>query len=154
MIKVMFICHGNICRSPMAQSVFSHYVKQEGKEEHFLIDSSATSREEISNPPHHGTKKILSKKNIPLIDHRAKQITNEDAENFDLLICMDNNNVYNLKKIIHEDHHSKISLLLEYANINRDIRDPWYTGNFFETFEDINIGCKALLKTLSQKITS
>lgn len=144
MIKVMFICHGNICRSTMAQSVFSHIVNTNAMSSKFLIDSSATSREEIGNPPHIGTKRILEKNNIKLVDHRAKQITNSDASNFDYLICMDQNNVHNLKRLINRDYHHKISLLLDYPSLYRDIRDPWYTNNFHETYFDVHTGCTHL----------
>ncbi len=148
MIKVMFICHGNICRSTMAQSVFSHIAHTNGMLSNFKIDSSATSREEINNPPHIGTKRILEKNNILLVKHRAKQITPFDAANFDYLICMDQNNIKNLKRIVNKDYHHKISLLLDYASLNRDIRDPWYTNNFNETFEDVYNGCTHLYQYL------
>lgn len=146
MINIMFICHGNICRSTMAESYFSYLVSKEGLSEKFIIDSSATSREEIGNPPHYGTREILSKNNIKLVDHRAKQITKKEAEKSDFLICMDDNNIRNLKRIINKNDYNKISLLLNFASLNRDIADPWYTGNFNLTFNDIEKGCKALLK--------
>ena len=151
MIKVMFICHGNICRSPMAQSIFTHLLKQQKLESNFIIDSSATSREETNNPPHIRTKKILEKNNIRLINHFSKRITKNEAKDFDYLICMDNNNIKNLKSIIEKCEYPKVSLLLSYANINRDIRDPWYTNYFGATFDDIYLGCAALLNNLTKK---
>lgn len=151
MVKVMFVCHGNICRSPMAQSIFSHLVKEKNLDSYFQIDSSATSREEISNPPHYGTINILKKNNIELIEHKAYQITKEKAKEYDYLICMDKNNVYNLKRIIDKSDYYKISLLLSYSDINRDIRDPWYTNNFKDTYDDILLGCTSLLNYLIKK---
>ncbi|MGD1822614.1 MAG: low molecular weight protein-tyrosine-phosphatase [Pleomorphochaeta sp.] len=150
MIKIMFICHGNICRSTMAQSYFSHLLKQESLDSLFVIDSSATSREEIGNKPHYGTKQILSKKGVKLIDHRSKQISKKEANDFDLLVCMDKNNIYNLQRIIDKPNYNKINLLLDYANINRDIADPWYTGNFELTYQDVKIGCESLLKHIKK----
>ncbi len=151
MVKVMFVCHGNICRSPMAQSIFSHLVKEKNLDSYFQIDSSATSREEISNPPHYGTINILKKNNIELIEHKAYQITKDIAKEYDYLICMDKNNIYNLKKIIDKSDYNKISLLLSYSGINRDIRDPWYTNNFKETYDDIYLGCTNLLNFIIKK---
>lgn len=148
MIKINFICHGNICRSTMAESVMRELVKKANVDELFQISSSATSREEIGNSIHWGTIEVLKKNNIPIIPHRAIQITKEAANDCDLLICMDNNNIHNLKKIISSYDYHKISLLLEYANLNRDIKDPWYTGNFDETFSDVLLGCQCLLKSL------
>ncbi len=146
MINIMFICHGNICRSTMAQSYFTHLVNSEGLEDKFIIDSSATSREEIGNPPHYGTRDILKKNNIKLIKHHAKQITSKEAGEANYLICMDSNNIRNLKRIIKKDDFFKISLLLDYTSLNRDIADPWYSGNFEQTFQDIKMGCQELLK--------
>lgn len=148
MIKINFICHGNICRSTMAESVMSELVKNANVENLFQISSSATSREEIGNSIHWGTIEVLKKNNIPVIPHRAIQITKKTANDCDLLICMDNNNIHNLKRIISSSDYSKIRLLLNYANLNRDIKDPWYTGNFDETFSDVLLGCQSLLKSL------
>lgn len=146
MHKIMFICHGNICRSTMAQSYFIHILKQNNLENKFIVDSSATSFEEIGQPPHRGTKMILKSNNIKLVNHKAKRITKIEADEFDYLICMDNNNISNLKRIIDKSNYHKISRLLEFANEKRDISDPWYTGNFDQTFNDVKKGCDALLK--------
>jgi len=151
MVKVMFVCHGNICRSPMAQSIFSHLVKEKSLDSYFQIESSATSREELSMPPHYGTVSVLKKHNIQIIEHKAYQITKEIAKEYDYLICMDKNNVYNLKKIIDKSDYNKISLLLSYSDITRDIRDPWYTNNFKETYDDIYLGCTTLLNFIVKK---
>ena len=131
MVNINFICHGNICRSTMAESVMTHLININGVAGYFNIKSSATSREEIGNPP-----------------HRAVQITEDDASEADLLIVMDQHNIYNLKKLIYKEDFSKIRLLLSYANLDRSISDPWYTGNFKQTYDDVLLGCKALLKDL------
>lgn len=146
MIKVLFICHGNICRSPMAEFVFKDMVKKAGREQEFYIDSAATSTEEIGNSMHHGTRSKLRQMGIPFTDHRARQITIDDYEDYDYLICMDRFNMSNMKHILGEDTDHKMYSLLEFAGLGRDIADPWYTGNFDETYEDVVKGCTALLK--------
>lgn len=130
----------------MAESIMTYLVKKNHMERFFEIKSSATSKEEIGNPIHPGTIAILKKNNIPVIPHRAIQITSRDAQEATILICMDSNNVFNLKRIINSENHSKITLLLNYAHIDRDIADPWYTGNFDITFKDILLGCQFLLE--------
>ena len=148
MIKILFVCHGNICRSTMAQSVFAHMVAQRGLADKFIIDSAATSREEIGNPPHYGTAHKLRQENIPLIPHKARQVTMDDYKNFDYLICMDRNNIRNLRAMVNNDPLGKVSKFLSFAGIDRDIADPWYTGDFDETYDDICIGCRAFLDHL------
>ena len=113
-----------------------------------MIDSAATSREEIGNPPHRGTAHKLQQENIPLIPHRARQVTQADYDNFDYLICMDRNNVRNLRAMLGGDPQGKIYKFLSYAGIDRDIADPWYTGDFDETFEDVLTAGHALLEYL------
>lgn len=146
MIKVLFICHGNICRSPMAEFVFKDMVKKAGRDQEFYIDSAATSTEEIGNSMHYGTRTKLRQMGIPFTDHRARQITIDDYEDYDYLICMDRFNMSNMKRILGEDTDKKMYSLLEFAGLNRDIADPWYTGNFDETYEDVVKGCTAFLK--------
>lgn len=148
MKKILFICHGNICRSPMAEFVFKDMVKKAGRQQEFLIDSAATSTEEIGNPMHHGTRTKLRQVGIPFTDHRSRQITIDDYNDWDLLICMDRNNMRNMQRILGEDTDNKMHSLLEYAGLSRDIADPWYTGNFDETYNDVVLGCTALLKTV------
>ncbi len=148
MIKVLFICHGNICRSTMAESVLTHMVKQRHIDHLFEINSSATSREEIGNPPHHGTVNKLRQVGIPLIPHRAVQMTKADYEKYDYLIGMDDWNIRNMLRIAGGDPDHKIRKLLSFAGSARDIADPWYTGNFDETYDDIIEGCEAFLRSL------
>jgi protein-tyrosine phosphatase len=148
MIKILFICHGNICRSTMAQSVLTHMVKQRHIEDRFLIDSAATSREEIGNPPHYGTVHKLRQEGIPLVAHRARQMTRQDYDRFDYLIGMDDANIRNMERIAGGDPEHKIHKLLEYAGSSRAIADPWYTDNFDVTYDDIIEGCEAFLREL------
>ena len=148
MIKVLFICHGNICRSTMAESVLTHMVKQRHIDHLFEINSAATSREEIGNPPHHGTVNKLRQVGIPLIPHRAVQMTKSDYEKYDYLIGMDDWNIRNMLRIAGSDPDHKIRKLLSFADSERDIADPWYTGNFDETYDDIIEGCEAFLRSL------
>ncbi len=142
MIKVLFVCHGNICRSPMAEFLFKDYVKKRGKEKEFFIESAATSAEEIGNSVHYGTKKILSKLGIDCSTKRARQIRISDYDDFDYLIGMDYYNIVNLKRFFNDDKH-KIYQLLEFTQENRDIEDPWYTHNFESTYRDISRGLDA-----------
>ena len=146
MTKILFICHGNICRSTMAEMVFKHMVKQAHMEHLFLIDSMATSREELGNPVHPGTRRKLQQVGIPCSDHRATQMTKSDYDKYDYLIVMDHNNIRNLMRIIGSDPENKVSMLLDYAGREgQSIADPWYTGNFDETYEDVSKGCEGLL---------
>ena len=148
MIKVLFVCHGNICRSTMAESVLTHMVKQRHIDHLFEINSAATSREEIGNPPHHGTVNKLRQVGIPLIPHRAVQMTKADYEKYDYLIGMDDWNIRNMLRIAGSDPDHEIRKLLSFTDSERDIADPWYTGNFDETYDDIIEGCEAFLRSL------
>lgn len=143
MHKLLFVCHGNICRSPMAESVMTFLTQKENRSTEFIIDSAAVSREEIGNNVHYGTRDILKKHNIPCIPHRARQMTKEDASSFDLILCMDYSNIRYAQHIVPQQHHHKIRMLLD-----RNIADPWYTGNFEETYQDVLEGCIQLLKQL------
>lgn len=146
MIKILFICHGNVCRSTMSQFVFQDMVNQCGKQREFHIDSAATSREEIGNGPHYGTVRKLKEEGVPVLHHRARQMTGQDYDRYDYLIGMDSANIRNMIRIAGGDSDGKIYKLLEFAGEERDIADPWYTGNFDRTYEDVTKGCKALLK--------
>ena len=146
MTKILFICHGNICRSPMAEFVMKKLVSDANLQNGFIIDSAATSTEELGNGMHRGTLRMLQEKNIPYTNHRARQITLQDYSDYDYLVGMDEENLYYMQKKWHNDFENKISLLLSYANLNRDIADPWYTGNFYQTYDDILLGCTKLLE--------
>ena len=146
MINVMFVCHGNICRSTMAEMVFKDMVRKNYMEYDFYIDSAATSREEIGNGVHHGTRRKLAQVGIPCEDHRARQMTKKDYEEFDLLIGMDSYNIRNMHRITGGDPDGKIHMLLDFAGRNGEsIADPWYTGNFDETYDDVKAGCEGLI---------
>ncbi len=150
MIKVLFICHGNICRSTMAQSVFEYMVRKEGLQDCFEIDSAATSREEIGNGPHYGTVGKLRQEGIPVIAHRARQMTKADYEYYDFLIGMDSYNIRNMQRIADGDSRDKIYKMLSFANSGRDVADPWYTGDFDATYRDICEGLEGFLSFLKE----
>lgn len=151
-IKVLFICHGNICRSTMAEYVMKYLIIQEGLSDEFYIDSAATSREEIGNGVHRGTRDKLKEVGIPCGNHRARQMTIRDYEEFDYIIGMDTWNIRNIMHIIGTDAKRKVSMLLDYTDRGgMDIADPWYTGNFDKTYEDVLEGCSGLLKFLREK---
>lgn len=143
--RILFICHGNICRSTMAEFVFTHLARQAGFE--VEVASKATSTEELGNPVHHGTRRILAEKGIPMWEHYAEQMSRADYDRYDLLIGMDGRNLQNMLRICGGDPQGKIHLLLDYAG-GGDIADPWYTGNFEPTYRDITAGCEGLLKHL------
>ena len=148
MIKVLFICHGNICRSTMAEYVLKHLTTQRGIAHQFHIDSAATSTEEIGNPVHSGTRLKLAQENIPCGNHRARQITKQDYQNFDYIIGMDTYNIKNIARIVGFDIDNKVHKLLDFTNRKGDIADPWYTGNFDATYRDVLEGCQGLLDSL------
>lgn len=145
MIKILFVCHGNICRSTMAQSVMTHLVTKRHLASHFQIASAATSREEIGNPPHHGTVDKLRREGIPVVPHRAVQMTKADYDRYDYLIGMDSANIRNMTRIAGGDPQGKIYKLGFFAGQQSDIADPWYTGNFEDTYRDVLAGCQGLL---------
>ena len=149
MIRIMFICHGNICRSPMAEFVLKDMVKKRGLAEQFFISSSATSREEIGNPVHYGTKNKLAAHGIDTSGKYAVQLKKSDYADYDYLIAMDSLNLRNIGRIIPDDPENKICRLLDFCG-GGDIADPWYTGNFDDTYDDILRGCEALLKHILQ----
>lgn len=148
MIKILFICHGNICRSTMAEYVMKYITDQAGLTDSFYIDSAATSREEIGNPVHHGTRRKLKEKGIPCGDHRARQMRREEYDKFDYIIGMDSWNIRNINRIIgNNDPDNKVFKLLDFTERKgQDIADPWYTGNFDDTYRDVKEGCEALMK--------
>lgn len=146
--RILFVCHGNICRSTMAQFVMEDLVRRAGREGEFVIDSAATSREEIGNPPHHGTVAKLREVGVPVGRHRARQVTRAEYGDWDHIIYMDEENAWGLERILHGDPDGKVSRLLDWTDSPRDVADPWYTGDFDATYEDILAGCKALLAKL------
>lgn len=154
MIKVLFVCHGNICRSTMAESVFTYLVKQQGLDSGFEIDSAATSREEIGNTPHYGTVGKLRQEGIPLVPHRARQMTRQDYDYYDYLIGMDSANIRNMTRIAGgTDFEGKIFKMLCFGEDGKlheapDVADPWYTGDFEATFKDVMQGCRGFLEYL------
>lgn len=152
MIKILFICHGNICRSTMAEYVMKYLVNSHGLQDSFYIDSAATSTEEIGNPVHHGTRKKLQEVGIPCGDHRARQMTRKDYEKFDYLIGMDSWNIRNINRIIgNDDPDGKVNRLLDFTDrVGEDIADPWYTGNFDATYRDVREGCEGLLSHIME----
>lgn len=150
-IKVLFVCHGNICRSPMAEFVFKDLVEKNGLGDSFDIASAATSTEEIGNPVHPGTRKILASHGISSDGKCAVQLTKSDYLESDFVIAMDQRNVMNINRIIGNDSQNKVQRLLDYTEEFRDIDDPWYTNNFNKTYEDVSQGCISLLKSICEK---
>ncbi len=147
MIKIMFVCHGNICRSTMAEFVMADMVKKAGLD--VSVDSSATSYEEIGNGVHYGTLNKLREVGVPVYAHYAKRLTKQDYERSDYIIGMDDMNIRNIKRIVGNDRDGKIYKLLDFtARKGQNIADPWYTGDFDITYKDIKEGCEGLLKYL------
>ena len=149
MTKILFVCHGNICRSTMAEYVMKHLVRQAGRETEFFIDSAATSTEEIGAPVHNGTRRKLTQMGIPCGDHRARQVTWADYKEFDLLVAMDSANIRNLRYMLRNDPAGKIRKMLDFTCRPGDVADPWYTGVFDATYRDVLEGCTGLLERLS-----
>ena len=149
MKRILFVCHGNICRSPMAEFVMKDLVKKAGLEKKFLIESAATSREEIGNPVYPPTRRKLVEHGIDCSGKTARQLQNDDYEEYDLLIGMDRANLRNMYRICGGDFDEKMRLLMEYAgHPDREVADPWYTGDFETTWQDVLAGCRGLLRCL------
>lgn len=151
MIRVLFICHGNICRSPMAEFVLKDMVKKAGIEQQFHIESAATSTEEIGNPVHYGTREQLQKVGISVAGKYSTQLKKSDYSKYDYLIGMDQNNIRNMHRMLGGDPENKINKLLDFTDNPGDIADPWYTGNFDLTYHDVCRGCEKLLENIKQK---
>lgn len=151
MTKILFVCHGNICRSPMAEFVMKELVNRRGMAEVFHIESCATSTEEIGNPVYPPARKKLAEYGISCAGKTARQMTKDDYENFDYIVAMDRFNLRNMKRFVGDDPMGKVSLLLDYTNHPGDVADPWYTGDFDATYRDVSEGCCGLLDQLEKR---
>lgn len=151
MIKILFVCHGNICRSPMAEFIMKDLVKRNGVQENFEIRSAATSTEEIGNPVYPPAKVVLAEHCISCKGKTAVQITKDDLNYYDYIIVMDRNNLRNLHRMFGTESLKNVSLMMDYTSCPGDVADPWYTGNFDVTYHDILDGCAGLLRKLLHK---
>lgn len=146
-MKILFVCHGNICRSPMAEFIMKALVKARGVEDQFYIESAAVSTEEIGNGIYPPARRCLNQHGVAFDPYRtARQVTREDYARFDRIICMDSSNLRWIRRIIPEDPQGKIHLMMSYTGRPRDVADPWYTGDFETTFQDILAACEAMLR--------
>ena len=150
MKKILFICHGNICRSPMAEFVMKQLVREAGLVDKILVESKALHRDEIGSDTHRGTREVLRTHNIPFSKRRATLMTAADYSAFDIIIGMDTENMNDLDRLTGGDPEGKVHRLLSYIGEERDVADPWYTGNFDVTYRDVDSGCRALLQTLTE----
>lgn len=148
MIKVLFICHGNICRSPMGEFILKKMVKEKGLADEFEIASAATSTEEIGNPVYPPAKRKLKEHGIDCSGKYAVQLKRSDYDRYDYFLCMDNRNIQNTLRIFGSDPEGKVSLLLSYCGERREVADPWYTDDFDTAYDDIWCGCRAFLEML------
>lgn len=150
MTRILFVCHGNICRSPMAEYVMKDMVQKAGLSDQFEIASAATSTEEIGNGVYPPARRKLAEHGLRCDSKRARQMTRADYQKYDLLIGMDNWNIRNMMRICGGDKADKIRMLMDYTGHSRSVADPWYTGDFDATWDDVNEGCRALLKQLTR----
>ena len=155
MIKILFVCHGNICRSPMAEFILKDMTEKLGLSDQFYIASAATSTEEIwngvGNPVYPPAREELAKHGIRCEGKRAVQLTRADYEKYDYLVGMDSANIRNMHRMLGGDPEGKIHKLLSFTGSDRDVEDPWYTGKFQKTFSDVEAGCRGFLEFLQQK---
>ena len=152
MIKILFVCHGNICRSPMAEFVMKDLVRKANLENQFVIESRAARRDELGNDTHYGTKAKLRQMGIPFAKRKATLLSKTDYAAYDYLIAMDEENVRDMLRLFGGDPDRKISMLLDFAGEKREVADPWYTGNFDETYDDVVKGCAGLLRFLQKRL--
>lgn len=150
MIRILFLCHGNICRSPMAEFVMKELVRRAGRDD-IVVESAALHTDEIGNDVHRGTRAKLTAMGIPFTRRSAWLITPAKAREYDLLVGMDDYNIADLRRMAYHEDLPKVKKLLSYAGETRDISDPWYTGNFDATYDDVLAGCTGLLKTLQER---
>lgn len=148
MPHILFVCHGNICRSPMAEFIMKDLIRKAGCEKAITVDSVAATTEEIGNDMYPPAKRILTKKGIPFSPRRARLITASDYARADYILCMDEENLTDLARLTCGDPEKKVSLLLSWAGRRGEVADPWYTGDFEETYDDLVEGCRALLETV------
>ena len=152
MTRILFICHGNICRSTCAHYVFQNMVDEAGLNKEFYIDSAATSREELGNPAYPPMRRTLESHGVPILDHRARQLTRQDYDKYDMLIGTDNENLYYMNRICGGDPEGKFSLLMDYSDRpGTEISDPWYTRDFERTYRDVIRGCEGLFSRLEEQ---
>lgn len=150
MTKIMFICHGNICRSPMGEFIMKALLEKNRLSEKFHIASSATSTEEIGNPVYPPAREKLAQHGISCAGKRAVQLKRSDYADYDLFLCMDRNNLRNALRILGEDPEGKLQMLMDYTDRPGDVADPWYSGNFDQAYKDIEEGCRGLLEALNR----
>ncbi|OCA88947.1 low molecular weight protein-tyrosine-phosphatase [Pseudobacillus wudalianchiensis] len=148
MINVLFVCLGNICRSPMAEALFRHLVQQEGLEDKIRVDSAGTSDWHVGSPPHEGTAAILKKYNVETEGLAGRQLSKQDFEAFDYIVGMDESNIENIYHIVKQPKHPKVIRLLDLTATPKDVPDPYYTGDFQETYDLVLDGCQALLNKI------
>ena len=151
--RIMFVCHGNICRSPMAECIAKHILQKLGIADEYIIESSATSTEELGSPIYPPARNELYRRGITPVKREARQLSSSDYDRFDLFVLMDSRNQRNILRIFPSDPQNKIHLLMSYAGEHRDVSDPWYSGDFDTAFEDILRGVKCLLSGLDCRIT-
>ena len=149
--NILFVCHGNICRSPMAEFVMKDMVDKEGLKGAFHIESAATSYEEIGNPVYPPARRKLAEHNIACDGKHARRITAADYDKFDIIVGMDDWNIKNIKQICGDDDEHKVFKLLDFAHVRRDVADPWYTGDFEATWRDVVVGCEGIMNYYRQR---
>jgi len=150
MHRILFVCHGNICRSPMAEFIMKDIVSRNGADDEFIIGSCATSSEEIGNDIYPPAKRVLDIHGVPYTGRKARRMTPDDYISNDMIICMDRQNLRNLRPFVGDDPDGKVSMLLQHSGLDKDVDDPWYTGDFERTFREISGACEAIFRSLNK----